>query len=311
MPSASPILDGELLRALVAFAEHLNFTHAARSVGLSQPALFERIQRLGAEVGTLYEREGRQLRLTAIGVRVAAFAREELERSQALLAELRGEQRREEVAIAAGEGAYLYLLGPALRAFRCELPDARLRLHTRGAKDAVACVREGAAELAVAVLDLAPEGLVVEDLLRTPLCVALAEDHPLARRRRVRLGDLAGERLIVTPEGQAHRDLVGRALGEHARGSEPPLEADGWPLMIHFASLGLGVAIINQSCELPPGVVAKPLRELGEVCYRVFWRRGVALSPAASRLRELIFEQRPGKARKRASVASRLAENRR
>ncbi|WP_437873430.1 helix-turn-helix domain-containing protein [Sorangium sp. So ce363] len=49
MPSAGPILDGDLLRAFVAFADPLNFTHAARRVGLSQPALFERRPELVAE----------------------------------------------------------------------------------------------------------------------------------------------------------------------------------------------------------------------------------------------------------------------
>lgn len=294
MPSAAPILDGELLRALVAFAEHLNFTHAARAVGLSQPAFFERIQRLAAEVGAaLYEREGRQLRLTEAGARVAAFAREELARSQALLAELRGEATREAASLAAGEGSYLYLLGPALRAFTREHPTVSLRLLTRGARDAAAAVREGAAHLAVAVLDLVPEDLVARDLVRTPLCVALPADHRLASRRSVRLSDLAGERLVLAPAGQAHRDLVGRALGGLAGQSDPPIEADGWPLMIHFAGLGLGLAIVNGVCQLPRGVVARPVRELGTVTYRLLSRRGAALPAAAARLHDAIVAHRP------------------
>lgn len=294
MPSAAPILDGELLRALVAFAEHLNFTRAARAVGLSQPAFFERIQRLAAEVGAaLYEREGRLLRLTDAGARVAAFAREELARSQALLAELRGDARREVVTLAAGEGSYLYLLGPALRAFTRANPDTSLRLLTRGSRDAVLAVREGAAHLAVAVLDLVPDDLVARDLLRTPLCVALAADHRLAARRTLRLTDLAGERLVLAPAGQAHRDHVGRALGDLAARADPPIEADGWPLMLHFAGLGLGVAIVNGVCHLPPGVVARPVRELGSVTYRVLTRRGAALPPPAARLHDELLALRP------------------
>lgn len=292
MLSAAPILDGELLRAFAAFADALNFTHAARAVGLSQPALFERIQRLADQVGAaLYEREGRQLRLTEAGARVAAFAREELTRAQTFIHELRGEARREAVTLAAGEGSYLYLLGPALRSFARDRPDVSLRLLTRGSRDAVAAVREGAAQLGVAVLDLVPEDMLVRDLVTTPLCVALAATHRLAKRRAIRLADLAGERLVLTPAGQAHRDLVGRALAGLPGSGEPPLEADGWPLMLRFAGLGLGVAIVNGICELPRGVVARPLRELGSVTYRVFWRRGAALAPAACELRERLRDR--------------------
>lgn len=290
MLSAAPILDGELLRAFAAFADALNFTHAARAVGLSQPALFERIQRLAEQVGAaLYEREGRQLRLTEAGARVAAFAREELARAHAFVHELRGEAQREAVALAAGEGSYLYLLGPALKAFARERPDVSLRLLTRGSRDAVTAVREGAAQLGVAVLDLVPEDMQVRDLVTTPLCVAFAASHRLAGKRTIKLADLAGERLILTPSGQAHRDLVGRALAGLPGSGEPPIEADGWPLMLKFAGLGLGVAIVNGVCELPRGVVTRPLRELGSVTYRVFWRRGAALAPAACALRERLF----------------------
>ena len=77
MESAEPIMDGALLRAFAAFAEERNFTRAARRVGLSQPALFERVQRLQALLELpLYRREGRALVLTEQGVRLAAHARE-------------------------------------------------------------------------------------------------------------------------------------------------------------------------------------------------------------------------------------------
>ena len=113
MPSAGPILDGELLQAFAAFADTLNFTHAARRVGLSQPALFERVRRLSdALEAPLYERVGRQLRLTERGQRVAAHAHDALARAEAFLGDLRGEPARETVTLAAGEGAFLYLLVP-------------------------------------------------------------------------------------------------------------------------------------------------------------------------------------------------------
>ena len=285
MSSAPPILDGDLLHAFAAFALTLNFTHAARAVGLSQPALFERIGRLAEQVGAaLYEREGRTLRLTATGTRVAAFAREELARASAFLGELHGEDRRQTVTLAAGEGAYLYLLGPALRAFARADPDTTLCLLTRGGKDSVSAVREGAAQLAVAAIDLVPDDLLAHDLLRTPLCVAVASDHRLARRKHVRLAELAGERLVLSPSGHAHRELVGHALAGLQPHAKPPLEADGWPLMLHFVALGLGVAIVNGLCKLPREVVARPVRELGSVTYRLLWRRGARLPPAAAAL---------------------------
>jgi DNA-binding transcriptional LysR family regulator len=298
MSSAAPILDGELLRAFAAFADTLNFTRAARHVGLSQPALFERVKRLSDELGApLYERVGKQLQLTERGERVAAHARDTLARAEAFARELRGEPAREAVTLAAGEGAFLYLLGPALTTIADE--GVTLRLLTLGAQSACEAVRAGDAQLAVGVLDLVPPGLVSRDVVRTQQCIALPRRHPLARRRTLRVADLAGQRLVLPPAGRSHRDFVGRAIAQHGHEVTLPIEADGWPLMLQFVALGLGLAVVNGICAPPTGVVLRPVPELGTVCYRLVTRRGGELSPAGERLCARILEV--GKQRSRSA----------
>jgi DNA-binding transcriptional LysR family regulator len=265
-------------------------TRAAKVIGVSQPALFERIQKLSADLGlVLYERSGRDLVLTADGLRVLAFAREIDARFRVFASELAGKSVRTVVTLAAGEGSYLYLIGPALASFaRSSL--AQLDLLTTGAKATVEALRSGEAQLGVAVLDLVPRGIDAEDLVTTPLCVAMREDHPLAKKRGLRLRDLRSDRLVLTPDGQLHRDLVSRAF---AREGEPPetfLEADGWPLMLQFVKLGLGIAVVNGICDLPPGVVTRKLPELGSVTYRLLTRRGATLSEETRTLARAIRE---------------------
>jgi LysR family transcriptional regulator, low CO2-responsive transcriptional regulator len=284
MLSAAPMIDTSLLDSFATFGETKNFTRAARSLGVSQPALFERIQKLSGQVGlTLYERKGRDLVLTADGLRVLALAREVRERLRAFATELAGAPARTRVTLAAGEGSYLYLLGPGIAAFT-KASSARLDLLTAGAKATVEALRSGEAQLGVAVLDLVPHGIEAEDLARTPLCVAMPAKHPLVGRRGLTLRDLRGDRLVLTPEGQTHRELVSRAFSRGGERLESPLEADGWPLMLKFVELGLGIAVVNGICDLPKGVVRRPLAELGTVTYRLLKRRGVVLSEEAQLL---------------------------
>ena len=108
-----------LLPTFAAFADTLSFTHAAARLHLSQPAVHMQVKKLEEELGVaLYRRAGRSLELTAEGAALARFARETGARTRDFLSELRGEGSREPVVLAAGEGAYLYLLGPAIRALR-------------------------------------------------------------------------------------------------------------------------------------------------------------------------------------------------
>lgn len=291
MPSVSPILSGELLEAFVVFSETLNFTHAARRLALSQPALFERIKKLGVYVGTpLYEKEGRHLRLTSTGVRVAAFGRDMLEQSSAFTRSISGAVA-DVVTLAAGQGAYLYVLGDALRRFESE-PSFSVRLLERGGPSAADAVRRGEAHLGVGAFDLTPKGLIAEDILETPLCAALPVRHPLTRKKTIRLRDLSGERMILAPEGRRQRELVGRALVEAGSSATDPIEADGWPLMLAFVAARLGVAVVNGVCQPAKGVVLRPIPELGKVTYRLLRRPTLRPSPAVERLAALILERR-------------------
>jgi len=283
--SPQPIVDAELLRAFVTFAEELNFTRAARRLGLSQPAFFERIRRLSDQAGVkLYEREGRALELTAQGVELCAFGRDLLARGAAFAGRLRGETR-ESVTLAAGEGAYLYLLGPALKAFARD--PAQLEVLTLGGPSASAAVQRGEAHLAVGVFDLVPRGLQARELLSAPVCAALPKRHALARSARVRLAELTGSRFIMAPEGQSHRALVGRALASVGATVTPPVVADGWPLMLAFVAAELGVAVVNGTCRPPAGVVLRPIPELGVVKYHLLSRAGTH-GDAVERLAGLI-----------------------
>ncbi len=288
MSSDFPILDGDLLEAFVAFSDTLNFTHAAGRVGLSQPALFERIKKLAERVERpLYERHGRQLQLTEAGVAVAAFGRDMLEQSSSFVRSLGG-AAIETVTLVAGEGSYLYVLGDALRRFHGG-QHGELRLLQRGGPSAVEAVRSGEAHLGVGVFDLVPRGLRARDILQTPLCAALPTGHALARRKTIALRDLAAQRLILAPEGRRQRELVGRAIAEHGSAVAEPIEADGWALMLSFVAARLGVAVVNGVCRAPKGVVLRPIPQLGTVTYRLLQRPRRRSSSAVERLAALIL----------------------
>lgn len=273
-------MDLSLLPTFTAFAETLSFTRAAAQLHLSQPAIHMQVKKLEEDLGVaLYRRAGRSLELTAEGAALARFARETGARTRDFLSELRGEGRSEPVVLAAGEGAYLYLLGPAIRAMR-----SQLRLLTRDRHGAIEDVRTGAAQLGVGALEGTPEGLVSHRLTTVEPVLVLPAAHPLAKRRRVRLRDLDGERLIVPPEGRPHREAVAAALRRARVTWQVAVEASGWELMIHFAALGMGLAIVNGCCRLPRGLRGRPLDELPGVEYRIVHTRSGVQRPEVREL---------------------------
>lgn len=299
------------LFSFVVFADHLNFTRAAAALHLTQPALHAQIRKLSEQVGVaLYRRHGRGLVLTAEGVALAAFGREVAARGQEVLAELRGESRRGPLVLASGQGAFSYLLGPAIRRF----PKERwpLRVLSMSAPETVAAVADARAEVGVAALVGAPPELTCRVARRVGQLVVMPRDHRLAKRRRLAPAELDGERLVVAPEGSPHRQMLAHALAVAGASWSVAVEATGWELMLQFARYGLGLTVVNDFCPVPRGFVGVPLADVPEVEYHVLTRPGPPREARDTMVR-LILETLavPEAVRAAAQPAPRRAEARR
>jgi|SRR6185503_20678652 len=287
------MLNLDWLAAFVVFSEHLNFTRAARALHISQPALHVQIKKLSDALSVpLYRRRGQRLELTPDGKRAAAFGREMGERTRAFLGVLRTGESLEPVVLCAGEGSYLYLLGEAIRAFTAA-SKAPLRLLTRDRDATVDAVMTGEAHLGVAPLEGTPDGITASRLAEVAQVLVVPERHPLARKRRVLLRDLAGARLVVPGPSRPHRAMIAQALLSAGVPWEAAVEASGWELMLHFVKLGVGVAVVNDCCRLPRGLVARPLPELPKKTYYVIRRRGSDLEGAHAELLRTILANAP------------------
>jgi len=261
------------LFSFVAFADRLNFTRAAEELHITQPALHAQIRKLSEDVGaTLYRREGRSLVLSPEGRRLAAFGREVQARGSDVLAELRGEDTRGPVILTSGQGAFLYLLGPAIKRF----PKERwpLRAVSMSGPDTIEAVRDARADVGVAVLANTPPDLDCRTMRRVGQTVLLPRGHRLSKRRSLKPGDLDTESIVVAPEGSPHRVMLSQALATAGAKWSVAVEATGWDLMIQFARYGLGVAVVNDFCPVPRGLVGVRLEGVPDVEYHVVTRPG-------------------------------------
>ncbi|TDD32583.1 LysR family transcriptional regulator [Actinomadura sp. KC06] len=253
-------LSTDALASFAVFADHLNFTRAAEELHISQPALHVKVRKLADTLGRpLYTRHGRRLALTPAGEQVARFARDLDTRMTAFLAAVHGTAPGRIPTLAAGEGAYLYLLGDVVH------PGIRLINGDRART--LTAVRTGRADLGVAVLDVVPADVETVLLASYPQVLVMPDDHPLAARPHLTLSDLAGTSLVVPPPTGPHRATLERAL----RAADVPwtlaVEAEGWPLILHFVSLHIGLAVVNGCVTAPPGLVEREIIDLPAVPY--------------------------------------------
>ena len=190
------------LRYFVAVAESENVSRAALKLHVSQPPLSRQIRDLEDELGFLL------LKRTAKSVSLTEAGRTFLNEARAVLQRVDDGVRKARAVATAGETdlrvgysptPFARILPKTLRAFQKAMPKVRVRLHDWSNKDTLDGIRNGRLELGLITAppkDSSLRDLRYEELFRQRVCVAVAPQHPFARRRRVPLIEAAAESLI-------------------------------------------------------------------------------------------------------------------
>lgn len=182
-----------------------SYSAAARSLGYTQPAVSQQMKALERDVGTpLFTRVGRGIRLTEAGEALTRHAGTILDSLSAAQQQIDAiaRLRSGRVRVCAFPSAGATLIPEAMARLAAEHPGIRVELVEGEPPESLALVARGECDITLAFSypgqpTEIPDELAEIRLLEDPLTVLLPTGHPLARRRAVRLADLAGERWIA------------------------------------------------------------------------------------------------------------------
>jgi DNA-binding transcriptional LysR family regulator len=244
-------MDVQRLRVLRELADRGSVTAVAAALSFTPSAISQQLRALAAEVGVaLTEPAGRGLRLTDAGwalVREAEGVLVALARAEAAVDGLRSVPRGQVRMAVFPSGARMLL--PGLLGRMAELSDVDLRC--RDVDMTPADVPALAADYDVVVTHrdertavAPPDRFRVVPLLREPLDVVLPPGHRLARRRRLRLEELADEPWISVDVGWPVDDVL-RAVAVQT-GTSPRIvqRINDFSVTEELVAAGLGIALL-------------------------------------------------------------------
>lgn len=239
--------------AFCTLADELHFGHAAKTLGVSQPALTQLMQRLEAELDAqLFLRTTRTVRLTQIG---ETF----LEACRRTLAE--ADRARTSVEDARAGAMGRLVIGCLGAAANGPLPGLVKRFRANNPKRVVEVrhfLDSGAQERALVaemidvgfVRSIALEGEIAGiRLLDDPFVVFVPETHRLAHRAIVDLAELDSEPMISWPRSlnPSYFDLILRSC--RAAGFQPRVEGLATSLETQLSLVAAGVGVSLQSAS--------------------------------------------------------------
>lgn len=256
------------VRYFLALAKTLNFTRAAETCHVSQPALTRAIQRLEEELGgPLLHRERNQTQLTSLGRAMvthleAAYAAAETAASQAAAF-----RRRETspVRIGVADGLSPQLLTPVLRELTERLKGFEFSLSEGSAEDLAEQMLADQLDTALmAESDGLPERLNRWPLFEDRYGLLCPAGHPFAKLQEVPLPTLAAEPLLLPAAAGSHaRQVLERVCA--AAGIAPTLRQQGatFEAVQQLVAAGLGIALWPLHRAAPPGLAALAFADAG------------------------------------------------
>jgi DNA-binding transcriptional LysR family regulator len=190
----------EDLETVLTVSEHGTFSRAGDVLNRSQPAVTRSVHSVEDALETmLLDRSTRPSSLTQAGEDFRYEARKGLYFIMRGFRKARCIGRGEKAMLEIGHSTYL---DPAVVAYLSNIaraPDVGFSAvyHSSWSAEIVANVQAGVWDCGFVVSPISTLDLESMPILRDPLCVVIASNHPLAHKRAVQLKDLYNQRLIL------------------------------------------------------------------------------------------------------------------
>jgi DNA-binding transcriptional LysR family regulator len=300
-PRAYKELTLQQLRSLHAVCRLGSYAAAARELWLTPPAVFEQVKALERHYGVpLVERRGNGVRPTAHGERLVDLTRPSLAGLEATRDTLRQEMGAwpECVTLVTNLRVFAAEISDGMSRFRREHPEIRLRLTYLRDAELMESVLSGKTDVAV-TLEPGPTGLapgLAHDIVgQVDYLLVAPADHPLARKGRLRLPDIARYPLVLGDELTYSRKRVQEVFHRHhlmeAMNVAVQANSDEYSTHCVRAGMGVGITVGLPTAWLFRGLYARSLRHwFGTVRLSFLWKQGADPAPAARKLARLVAQ---------------------
>jgi DNA-binding transcriptional LysR family regulator len=236
------------LELFLLVVKHGSFSAAADALDISQPAVSIQIGRLEAALGVkLFERLGRGLHLTAEGEVVAEHA----ERLSMALAELENDvaklkgAAKGRLVVAGNTAPGVKILPRAIAEFKKLYPSAEILLKVGSREQVEQWLLQNEIDVGVILGHPKTARLRKERLCDEQRVLVLPPKHPLTKKPRIVLADIAGQRMLLPDSGDL-KFIIDKIFSEKGVVLEHTMFGNH-EAIIAAVNCGLGMSILSHA----------------------------------------------------------------
>ena len=284
------------LRSLCATAQFGSLVAAARSLNVSQPAVWEQVRALEREFGAVFVKAvGRGCQLTEAGKIMVELAEPVVAAADSIKRTFLERQGQviPRLTVVATQRILIEDLRDVVPHFIAKNPRITLRFLERPNGDVYKAVESGEADLAVAS-DREPTSprLRAEPAYELDSVLIVLRDHPLAKKSAVTPRELLKYPLVNAADSFARPEVAKQLsdLGIFAAENRS-IEATSTLAVRHFVKMGLGIGLVQGRVKNGPQAELferDMSRHFGRPKINFIWRKGVLPTATAQNFADTV-----------------------
>jgi DNA-binding transcriptional LysR family regulator len=215
---------------------------------VAQSAISRKVKLLEQELGEkLFQRANKRVLLTPAGEVMLRYTRrifQEL-RSASLEISSLAHMKRGTLRIGSGMTACMYLLPPVLEKFQTRYPNIDIKVVTGPTEVLIPQIQNSILDIGVVTLPVVSPSLEVAPFMKEEMVVVTSPRHPqLAKRRSMKLAELAEYPMILFPRGAATRLLIDQYLQHAGIRPKVAMEAETVATIKPLVRINLGIGLL-------------------------------------------------------------------
>ena len=263
------IMELRQLKYFVKSAEYLNFSVAAKHLYITQSTLSQQIKQLEFELGfELFMRNSRHISLTEAGEEFLPFARKTILDAEDGVQRLYDLQHVKTGTLRVGVTYSLStVLTEGLISFMKAFPGIKLEIFYKTVDELLVLLREHKVDFVLSYkpLEFAPD-IDSVSLFENALALVVANEHPLASKKMVKLTDISGKSLILPSKGLQARTMLDKLVEGKDINLVYKLELNETNILLQMVATGHFATILSTSAVFgKTRFRAIPLDEPGNV----------------------------------------------
>ncbi len=238
------------LQYIVAIAETLNFSEAAKQCNVSQPTLSAQVKKLEEWLGVLiFERTNKSVLVTEVGKEIVGAAKKAVAEAERIreFAEASRDPFAGKFRLGAFPTLAPYYLPKIVPVLREIFPKLTLILVEEKTEVLKAMLKEGRLDAALLAMPIPEESLDTAMLFEDPFLLAVPANHPLAGSDGITTAEIASQPLLLLEEGHCLREQALEVCSSAGGRESQEFRATSLETLREMVKAGTGLTLMPQT----------------------------------------------------------------